>query len=90
MSKCHFNHFLLIEFIFIKNVQMLFFYDYCAYLLLTCVFADSSEKYNEYVYVKKLCFFSLQLFFCIEVFYFLCVCEKLKQDQIIIKKKKIV
>src|SRR5205085_235091 len=88
MFKCHLDHLLLIKFIFAENVQMLSSCDHCICLSLSCVLADSSEKYSEYMYVKKLCSFSSQFFFCVKVFCFFHACEKLKQNQIIVKKEK--
>src|SRR5205085_4746897 len=76
------------EFIFVENVQMLFSCDHCVCLSLSCVLADSSEKCSECVHVKKLCFFSSQFFFCAEIFCLLHACEKLEQNQIIMKKEK--
>src|SRR5437762_5243536 len=88
MSKCCLDHFLLADFIFAKSVQMLFSCNYCIYLLFLCVLADSSEKYNECVHVKKLCSFFSQFFFHAEISHLLHACEKLEQNQIIMKKKK--
>src|SRR5437763_1642809 len=88
MLKCCLNHLLLTELIFAESVQMLFSYDCCVCLSLSCMLADSSEKCSECVYVKKLCSFFSQFFFCVKIFCLLCACEKLKQDQIIVKKKK--
>src|SRR5436190_9625490 len=88
MFKHHLNYFLLTEFIFAESVQISFSCNYCICLLFLCVLADSSEKYNECVHVKKSCFFSFQFFFCAEISHFLHTCEKLKQDQIVMKKKK--
>src|SRR6266487_5309296 len=88
MSKYHLNHFLLTEFIFAENVQMLSSYDYCVCLLLLCVLVNSSEKCSECVCVKKSCSFFSQSFFCAEISYLLCAHEKLKQDQTIMKKEK--
>src|SRR5438034_7662486 len=88
MSKCYLDHFLLTEFIFAENVQMSSSCDCCVCLLFLCVLADSSEKCSECVCVKKLCSFSSQSFFCAEISHLLCACEKLKQDQIIVKKEK--
>src|SRR5204863_3899284 len=88
MFKCCLDHLLLTEFIFAENVQMSSSYDCYACLLLLCVLADSSEKCSECVCIKKLCFFSSQFFFHAEISYLLCACEKLKQNQIIVKKEK--
>src|SRR5438034_2768538 len=88
MFKCYFDHFLWAEFIFTESVQMLSSCDYCTHLLLLCVLADSSEKCSEYVYVKKLCFFSSQSFFHTEISCLLCAHEKLKQNQTVVKKEK--
>src|SRR5438034_3965073 len=88
MSKYHLDHFLLAESIFAESVQMLSLCDHCVCLSLSCVLADSSKKCNECVHVKKLCFFSSQSFFHAEIFCLLHACEKLEQNQIIIKKEK--
>ena len=58
MFKCHLDHFLLTEFIFVENVQMSFSCDHCAHLLFLCVLVNSSEKCSKCVHVKKLCSFS--------------------------------
>ena len=88
MSKYYLDHFSLTESIFAESVQMLSFCDHCIYLLLSCVLANSSEKYSECVCVKKSCSFSFQFFFHAEVSCLLCACKKLKQDQTIMKKEK--
>ena len=88
MSKHYFDHFLLTESIFAENVQMSSSYDHCVCLSFSCVLADSSEKYNECVHVEKLCFFSSQFFFHMKISHLFHACEKLKQNQIIIKKEK--
>src|SRR5436190_15718180 len=88
MSKCCLDHLLLIESIFAKSVQMLSLCDCCICLLLLCVLADSSEKCSECVCVKKSCFFSSQSFFCVKIFCLFHAHEKLKQNQIIVKKEK--
>ena len=88
MSKHHFDHLLLTESIFAENVQISSFCNYCAYLLFLCVLVNSLKKYSEYVHIKKLCFFSSQFFFCAEIFCLLHACEKLEQNQIIMKKEK--
>src|SRR5947207_10717845 len=62
--------------------------DCCAHLLFLCVLVNFSEKCSECVCVKKLCFFSSQSFFCAEIFCLLHACEKLEQNQIIVKKEK--
>src|SRR5436189_573356 len=88
MSKYCLNHFLLTEFIFAENVQMLSSCDYCICLLLLCVLVNSSEKCSKCVHVKKSCFFFSQSFFCTEVSHFLHAHEKLKQNQTVVKKEK--
>src|SRR5436190_20539530 len=88
MSKYHLNHLLLTEFIFVENVQMSFSCDHCICLLFLCVLADSSEKCSECVHVKKSCSFSSQSFFHVKISHLLHACEKLKQNQIIVKKEK--
>src|SRR5436190_20554807 len=88
MSKCCLDHFLLTESIFAENVQMLSFCDHCVCLLFLCVLADSFKKCSECVCVKKLCLFFSQFFFCVKIFCLLCACEKLEQNQIIVKKEK--
>src|SRR5437762_11288986 len=88
MFKCHLDHFLLTEFIFTENVQMSSSCDCCAHLLFLCVLVNSSEKCSKCVHVKKSCSFSSQFSFHAEISHLLYACEKLKQDQIIIKEKK--
>src|SRR5436190_1124569 len=88
MFKHHFDHLPLTESIFTESVQMSSFCDHCVCLLLSCVLADFSEKYNECVCVKKLCSFFSQFFFHVKISCLLYACEKLKQNQIIVKKKK--
>src|SRR5436190_4215837 len=88
MSKCHLNHFLLTEFIFVKNVQMSSSCDYCIYLSFLCMLVNSSEKCSKCVHVKKSCSFSSQFFFHAEISHLLHAHEKLKQDQTIVKKEK--
>src|SRR5204863_3542759 len=53
-----------------------------------CVLTDSSEKCSECVHVKKSYSFSSQFFFHTEISCLLHACEKLKQNQIIMKKEK--
>src|SRR5438034_10572525 len=88
MFKCYLDHLLLTESIFVENVQMSFSCDHCTHLLFLCMLADSSEKCSECVHVKKLCSFSSQSFFHAEISHLFHACEKLKQNQIIVKKKK--
>src|SRR6266480_5363371 len=88
MSKCHLDHLFLTEFIFAENVQMSCSCDHCAHLSFLCVLVNSSEKCSKCVHVKKLCFFSSQSFFHAEISHLLHAHEKLKQDQIIMKKEK--
>ena len=57
MSKHYFDHFFLIQFILVKNIQMSFSCNYCACLLFSCMLVNSSEKCNECMYIKKSCFF---------------------------------
>src|SRR5438046_1837608 len=88
MSKHYFDHLLLAEFIFAENVQMSSSCDHCTHLSFSCVLVNSFEKCSECVHVKKSCFFFSQFFFHAEISHLLHACEKLKQDQIIMKKKK--
>src|SRR5436189_2345579 len=88
MSKYCLNHFLLTEFIFAENVQMLSSCDYCICLLLLCVLVNSSEKCSKCVHVKKSCSFSSQSFFHVKISHLLHAHEKLKQDQTVMKEEK--
>ena len=88
MFKHHLNHFLLTEFILAENVQMSSSCNYCICLSFLCVLVNSSEKYSECVHVKKSCLFSSQSFFHAKISHLFCAHEKLKQNQIIMKKKK--
>ena len=67
---------------------MSFFCDCYICLSFSCVLVNFSEKYNEYVHVKKSCFFSSQFFFCVKISHLLHAYEKLEQNQIIMKKEK--
>ena len=88
MSKHCFDHFSLTESILAENVQMLSSCDCCTCLLFLCMLADFSEKCSKCVCVKKSCSFFSQSFFCVKISCFLYAHEKLKQDQIIMKKEK--
>ena len=88
MIKYYLNYISLTQFILAENIQISSSYNYYAHLKLSCVLADTSKKYSKCVHVKKLCFFSLQSFFHAEISYLLCACEKLEQNQIIMKKEK--
>src|SRR5436190_11679760 len=88
MSKCHLNHFLLTEFIFVKNVQMSSSCDYCIYLSFLCMLVNFSEKCSKCVHVKKSCSFSFQSFFHAEISHLLHTHEKLKQNQTVVKEEK--
>src|SRR5438034_10358112 len=88
MSKHHLDHLSLTESIFAENVQMPSSCDCCAHLSLLCVLADSSEKCSKCVHVKKSCSFSSQSFFRAKISCLLHACEKLEQNQIIMKKEK--
>ena len=88
MSKCYLDHFLLIKFIFAESVQMSSSCDHCVCLSLSCVLADFFEKCSKCVHVKKSCSFFSQFFFHAEISCLLCAHEKLKQNQIIVKKEK--
>jgi len=88
MSKCHLDHFLLTESIFVESVQMSSSCDHCICLSLSCMLANSSEKCSKCVHVKKSCSFFSQFFFHAEISHLLHAHEKLKQDQTIVKKEK--
>ena len=88
MFKCYLDHLSLTELIFAESVQMLFSCDCCAHLSLSCVLADFSEKYSECVCVKKSCFFFSQFFFHVKISHLLYACEKLEQNQTVMKKEK--
>src|SRR5436190_22655650 len=88
MSKCCLDHLSLTESIFAENVQMLSSCDCCVCLSLLCMLADSSEKCSECVCVKKLCSFSSQSFFHVKISHLLHTCEKLEQNQTVMKKEK--
>src|SRR5947207_2335679 len=88
MFKHCLDQFLLTESICAESVQMSSSCDHCVCLLLSCVLADSSEKCSECVHVKKSCSFSSQSFFCTKISHLLHAHEKLKQNQIIVKKEK--
>ena len=60
----------------------------CICLSLLCVLVNSSEKCSKCVCVKKSCSFSSQSFFRAKISCLLHACEKLEQNQIIIKKEK--
>src|SRR5436190_8987712 len=55
MSKHHLDHFLLIQFILTKNVQMSSLCDHCAEQKKFCVISNKSNKCSEYVCSKKSC-----------------------------------
>ena len=88
MFKYHLDHFLLTEFILAENVQMLSLCDCCVCLSLSCVLADSLKKCSKCICVKKLCSFSSQFFFHAEISCLFHACEKLEQNQIVVKKEK--
>src|SRR5436190_17755985 len=88
MSKHHLDHLSLAESIFAESVQMSSSCNHCVCLLLSCVLVNSSEKCSKCVHVKKSCSFSSQSFFHAEISHLLHACEKLEQNQIIMKKEK--
>ena len=53
------------------------------------VLVNFFEKCSECVHVKKSCSFSSQFFFCVKISHLLHAYEKLKQNQIIMKKNQL-
>src|SRR5437868_1706724 len=87
MSKCCFDHFFLIQFIFVKDVQMSFSCDCCAKQRKFCVISDKLNKCSEYVHSKKL-YLLFSDFLTVNVAQLLKTHEKIEKKQIIFFNKK--
>src|SRR5436190_5906491 len=80
MSKHCLDHFSLTQFIFVKDVQMLFSCDCCTRQKKFCVISDKFNKYSECVYLKKSCSLFSD-FLIINVVQLLKIHEKIKKEQ---------
>ena len=87
MSKHYFDHFFLIQFIFMKDVQMLSSCNCCAKQKKFCIISDKFNKCSECVHLKKLCLLFSD-FLIVNVAWLLKTCEKIEKKQITLLNKK--
>ena len=80
MSKHCLNYFFLTQFIFVKDVQMLFSYDCCAEQKKSCVVSDKFNKCSECVCLKKLCLLFFN-FLTVNVVQLLKIHERIEKKQ---------
>ena len=87
MSKYHFDHFSLTQFILVKDVQMSSFCDCCAKQKKFCVISDKFNKCSECVHSKKSCslFFN---FLIMNITQLLKIHEKIEKEQITLSDEK--
>ena len=87
MSKHHFDHFFLIQFILVKDIQMLSFCDHCNRQKKFCVIFNKFNKYSECICSKKLC----SLFFSsltVNVMWLFKIHEKIEKEQTVFFNEK--
>src|SRR5436190_14750568 len=87
MSKCHFDHFFLTQFILAEDIQMLSSCDHCVRQKKFCVISDKFNKYSEYVCSKKLCSLFCD-FLIMNVVQLLKTHEKIEKKQITLSNEK--
>src|SRR5438876_96234 len=87
MSKHHFDHFFLTQFILAEDVQMLSSCDHCARQKKLCVVSDKFNKCSECVCFKKSCSFSFSSL-AVNVMQLLKIHEKIEREQIMFSDEK--
>src|SRR5436190_18728920 len=87
MSKHHFDHFSLTQFILAEDIQMSFSCNHCARQKKFCVISDKFNKYNECVHSKKSCLL-FSYFLIMNIAQLLKIHEKIKKEQTVFSDEK--